>query len=150
MGKSFRVLPVTGLIIFFLALRPVIAAAGDHQPVPPAAGNPQPVPPAAQLTKAEATIKKLFKDEYEHRTPADRQALARKLLAEGQATPNDAAARYVCYRGAHGLATLGGDLPTAFTAANAMAKDFVVDPRDVQKMKVAPYLAIARQVETPE
>jgi hypothetical protein len=142
MGKSFRVLPVTGLALFLVALRPApgMAATGDHQPVPP----------AAQLTRAEATVKKLFRDEYERRTPADRQALARKLLSEGEATPNDAAARYVCYREAQGLATQGGDLPTAFMAANAMAKDFAIDPREVQKMKVATYVAVAKQVETPE
>jgi hypothetical protein len=115
-----------------------------------AAGDRLPVPAAPQLTRAEGIIRKLFKEEYDRRTAADRQALARKLLAAGHETPNDAAARYVCYREAYGLATLGGDLPTAFTAANAMAREFVVDPRDVQKMKVATYVAIARQVETPE
>jgi hypothetical protein len=140
MGNSFRVLPMTALILFVLGPALSIAAAGDRQPMPP----------AAQLTRAEATIKKLFKDEYERRTPADRQALARKLLGEGQATPNDAAARYVCYREASSLATLGGDLPTAFMAMNAMAKDFAVDPRDLQKMKVATYITVAKQVETPE
>jgi len=142
MGKSFRVPPVTGLLAFLLALSPAMGIA--------APGARQQVPPAAQLTRAEATIRKLFRDEYERRTPVDRQALARKLLAEGQATPNDAAARYVCYREAMSLATQGGDLPTAFMAANTMAKDFAVDPRDVQKMKVATYLVVAKQVEGSE
>ena len=45
-----------------------------------------PVPDAEPQKEAEAVIRDVFKAEYAKKTPADRTALARKLLAQAQAS----------------------------------------------------------------
>ncbi len=110
----------------------------------------QPVPPAAAQTKAEAMIKQLFRKEYALPDARSRLELARVLLDQGEATTNDAAARYVCYRESCDRAAKGGDVAIAFRAIEATGRDFAIDPKETRKKKLDVLLSVAAQAATPE
>jgi len=96
------------------------------EPKPPEQ-KPKPVPKEAELAAADKVIKDLFKDEYARTKPADKLALAKKLLEQARETRDDPAARYVLFREAIDLATLAGDLNQAFEAAGELAMEYVVN-----------------------
>src|SRR5205823_1696113 len=65
---------------------------------------------------------------YARRQPAEKKALAQKLLTLAGETADDAAARYVMLRDARDLAAEVGDLPLAAQAIDALARGYEVDP----------------------
>jgi len=131
-------------------------AAGVAAETPPAsadakaegkADNRLPIPPVTLLADSEKQIREVFKDEYRQKDPAERTALAKKLLKLAAESKNDACACYVALREAKDLAASAGDLETAFAAVDALAQAFIVDAVDL-KTKAA--TAAARGVTTPE
>jgi hypothetical protein len=84
-------------------------------------------PPDAEAQKTpDKTIKDLFKAEYAKATPADRAALAAKLLKQG-GEEADPTTKYVLLREARDLATQAGDADLAWKAVEALDKTFNID-----------------------
>jgi hypothetical protein len=84
-------------------------------------------PSSSEQADAEKLIKDIFKDDYAKRTPADRQALARKMLSQALQSKDDPKSQFVLLREARDLASLAGDVQTALSAVDEMAKAFSVD-----------------------
>jgi len=104
-----------------------------------------PVPTDARQATAEKLVKEIFQAEYANRTPADRRALAVKLLRLGKETRDDLDARFVLFREARDLASQAGDLVTAFQAVDALAGEYAVDGL---KQKVAALTAVNHALNT--
>jgi serine/threonine protein kinase len=100
----------------------------DPEPIP-VVKKPIPkllVPDEASLAVAEKEVKELYKAEYAKKQPAQRQALAARLLQDGLETKDKPAARYVMLRESRDLAVTAGDLPLALRAAEEMSNSFTV------------------------
>jgi len=126
------------------------AKAAPPEPEKPAANEPHPraAPPAAAALKdAERTVKSIFKDDYAKRSPADLQALARKLLDKASESADDPASHYVLCREAQALAGQAGDIDTAVAAIDEMARLFEVDGPE---MKSAALARATTNVRTPD
>lgn len=81
---------------------------------------PRPAPP--DLARAEKDAADIFGDEVEAaRKPADKAALAAKMLATARKLDDDPAGRYVLAVQARNLAVAGGDAKTAVRAAELLA-----------------------------
>jgi serine/threonine protein kinase len=114
-------------------------------PVPAAPSRREPAPETAALKDAEKTIREVYKADYAKKGPADQQALAVKLLAQGKATNDDPRAKYVLLREARDLALLVGDLDTLLAALAETGRAFEID---LVATKSAALTKI--QVRTPE
>ena len=100
----------------------------DADPVPKPQTPTRPaVPPEAALAKAETSIRNILKDEYAKKLPAEKKALADKLLALAEQTTDDPAARYVMLRDVTALAVEGSDATTALLGIDGLAKWYEVD-----------------------
>ena len=76
-----------------------------------------PVPDANAQAEATRLIKEVYGDEWSSaKTPAEKQALAKKLLQKAKETDNDQAGRFVLFRLSRDIATQAGDVETAFQA----------------------------------
>jgi hypothetical protein len=103
------------------------------------------LPPDTKAQKdTEKTIKDLFRVEYAKPAPADRLALAQKLLQQGIATNDDQASKYVLLREARDLAAQGGDADTAMKAIEEMARVFVINEQDEKAAALAKTETAAR------
>jgi len=106
-----------------------------------------PVPTAQEQTDAEHFIKELFKDDYAKRSPADKIALAKKMLAQAIQTKDDPRAQFVLFREARDLCSQGGDILTGMVVIDEMARRFAIDPAAMK----GSLLAIAtRTAKSPE
>jgi hypothetical protein len=94
----------------------------------PAPGSRLAVPAADALTKAEAEVREVFKDDYARKKESDKKALAQKLIKAAEGTADDAAARYVMLRDARDLAAEVGEVVLAVQAIDGLAKWYEVDP----------------------
>jgi hypothetical protein len=104
----------------------------------------RPVPDAAQQKEAEKVVRDIFREEYAKKAPADRAALAKKLLE--QAGGAEDASKYVLLREARDLAA-AADVALALQAAEILAKTFEVDASDG---KASVLSAAASAAKTPE
>jgi hypothetical protein len=105
---------------------PRVAVAKPDKPPP----NPVarlPVPKDDALDKAEAELRAVYKEDYARKTAADRKALAAKLLALADKTPDDPAARFVMLREARDLAAEAVDVPLAMQAIDGLGKWYAAD-----------------------
>jgi len=68
-------------------------------------------PDRAKALEAEKALKERFKEEYQKRTPAERTALASKLLKAGEEAKDDFVAQYVAWREAKDIAAGGEPNP---------------------------------------
>lgn len=109
-----------------------------------------PVPEKAAIAEAEKTIRGVFKDDYAKPAPADRSALAQKLLSQGVQEQKDFPSKYVLLRDARDLAALAGDALAACNAATEMAKAFSVDLLEEKGTALAKTEPAARTPETAE
>lgn len=107
-----------------------------------------PIPEAASVKEAEKLVLATFKDEYAKKTPADRNALARRLLAQAGETGVEAPVKYVLLRDARDFAAQTGDLDTAFKSIDALAAAFEVDRIAAKTAVLGKALAAARSAET--
>jgi hypothetical protein len=112
------------------------------------AAQAKPAPPDAAAQKAaEKLIRDVFKSEFAKRTPADRAALAKKLLAQSAESDADPASRFVLLREARDLAREGADWETAQRAIDETDAAFQVD---ALPMKAALYTAMGAAAKKPE
>ncbi|WP_439621892.1 family 16 glycoside hydrolase [Gemmata sp.] len=112
------------------ATRGVGSGAPRAKDPPPVPDEKSPAPPDAEAqARAEKVVKDVYKADYaKARLPADRAALAEKLLALALETRDDPAARFVLFREARDLAAEGGAVPAALDAIDAAAKFFDINP----------------------
>lgn len=112
------------------------------------AAQAKPAPPDAAAQKtAEKLIRDVFKAEFARKTPADKSALAKKLLAQSAEADADPASRFILLREARDLAREGGDWETAQKAIEETDGAFQVD---VLPMKAALYAAMGVAAKKPE
>jgi PA14 domain len=98
-----------------------------------AAANRTPVPGDAAVAKAEAGVRQILKDDYARKQPAERKALAQKLITLADQTADDPAARYVMLRDARDFAVEVADPVLAVHAIDGLAKWYQVEG-SVQKL----------------
>jgi hypothetical protein len=125
--------------VFTIAL---IAAGSLSRPVI-AADDRMPVPPQADIEKAEATVKDLFKAEYAKTKMADRLALGTKLFMQATESKGDPAAQYVLLREARDLAAKAGTGVAAMRAADEMTAIFALRPGEAHVAAVDALVASA-------
>jgi hypothetical protein len=101
-------------------LSPAITAVGAEEARLPVPGQPQQV-------DAEKIIRELFAADFAKHAPADRAALAKKLLAKVGNIKDDPAGSFVLLHDARELAVVGRDYETALTAADRTAEAFAID-----------------------
>lgn len=87
-----------------------------------------PIPDEAAQKRVTGEIADAYKVDYQQAQTAEQKiALAKKLLAEGIATRNDANGRYVLWRISRDIAVQQADLPTALVAIHKIADEYDVD-----------------------
>ena len=112
------------------------------------AATKAPVPSAAAQAEAMKLIKEVYGDEYSKaKATAEKQALAKKLLAKANESKDDPANQFVLLRLARDIGTQAGDGQTAFQAVDAMVETFQVDALE---MKSVVLTKVAATVRTPE
>ena len=92
----------------------------------------KPIPSTAQQAAAQETIHGLYAREFIKDTPADRLALARTLLSQAQQSASDTAARYVALLDAVDVAGAAGDVTTAFSAIDALGREYQVNALELR------------------
>jgi hypothetical protein len=102
-----------------------------------------PVPAAADVAKAEATVKELFKADYAKTKAAARAALAAKFLKDAGDTKEEPAARFVLLREARDLAAKAGDPALALQAADELVAQFKVPAGETRVKVIGPLIAAA-------
>lgn len=106
-----------------------------------------PLPNAESLKEAEKLVRDVFKDDYAKKAPADRRALAQKLLKQAAESRDDATARYVLLREAQDLASQAGDLETAVQAIDELSRTYAVSGPDLKQGALS---AIEKSARSPE
>lgn len=106
-----------------------------------------PVPDPGDQKIAEKLVRDIFKDDYAKRGPADRVALARKLVEQGLQTKDDAAARFVQFREAQELAAQAGNVEVALCAIGELSKEFQIDAAAMRNQALT---TVAQNAKTPE
>ena len=86
-----------------------------------------PLPEPTTRKEAQKLIRDVFKEEYARTSPADRLALARKLLQQGVETTNDPAAQYELLQESRSLAAEAGDIATCLRAADELSRRYRVE-----------------------
>jgi hypothetical protein len=109
--------------------------------------EPLPVPDEQAQQGALKTIREVFKEEFAKKTPAERLALARKLLQQSADPGTDAASRYVLLREALGIATATPDVDVAKEALGQLASAFKLD---ALALKASSYTELGKSVKSPE
>ncbi len=105
----------------------------------------RPVPPDAAQAESTKLIKEVYGGEWAAaKTPAGKQALAKKLLGKASESKDDPASQFVLLRLTRDIATQLGDGQTAYQAIDAMAETFQVDVLGM-KMTVLTKCASAAQ-----
>jgi hypothetical protein len=103
-----------------------------------------PAPSPADQTEALKLIKDVFKDDYAKRAIPDRQALARKLLEQGIQSKDDLNSKFVLLREARDIASQAGDVATAMTSVDEMAKVFAVEPAALKQSVLSNAAKVAK------
>ena len=110
-------------------------------------GKKPPAPDAAAQKEAEKLVRDVFKTEYARKTPADRVALANKLLLQAAQTGDDPTTRFVLLCEASEQASQGGDTELALKAIDDLARHYEAD---TSSMKYGVLSAAAKAAKTPE
>ena len=115
-----------------------------------AAGNDKkvPVPSKAEQAAAMKLVMEIYQAEFANaHSPAAKQALAKKLLAQAVSTHDDMPGRYVLLKLAREMATDGLDGLTAFQAIETMSDTFEIDPIEMKAAVLKEGAAHATVVE---
>ena len=121
-----------------------LGAAASGQELPAKA----PVPSVAAQWVATRTIKGIFADARAKAvTPAEKAALAAKMLQAGIETTDDLPQKYVVLKDALDLAVAAGDGGTATAAADELSRSFAVE---ALPLRIGVYEALARSGRTPD
>ncbi len=106
-----------------------------------------PVPDAAAQQKAVELVGEVYKEDYDKaRAPAERVALAEKMLRQASEPNTDAAGRYVLLRIARDVAAGAGDAQTALGAVDEIARLYNVE---AMPMKVEVLTTAAKTANLP-
>ena len=125
--------------VVVIALATACSALGQD------AAKKSPVPAEAAQAEATKLIKEVYGDEYSKaKTPTEKQALAKKLLAKGNESKDDPVSQFVLLRLARDIATQATDGQTAFQAVDAMAEAFQVDPTEMKTVVLTKIAAAAQ------
>ena len=110
------------------------------------AAKKSPVPAATAQAEATKLIKEVYGDEWAAaKTPAQKSALAKKLLEKAGELNDDPAGQFVLLRLARDIATQANDGQTAFSAIDSMAETFQVNALEM-KVVVLTNLSSATQL----
>lgn len=88
----------------------------------------QPVPEAAAQKESERLIRDVFKDDYAKKAPAEREALAERMVTQARQSKSEAATCYVLYREAQDLYAQVGEVAKAMDTIDEWAAAFAIDP----------------------
>jgi len=92
-----------------------------------------PVPSGVAVKETMNLVQDIYKSEIQKaKTPAQKQALAKKLLADGVDTNDDPTGRYVLFQLARDLAAESGDVDTALEVLDQMSKGYKIDALEEQ------------------
>jgi hypothetical protein len=105
------------------------------------------IPDLAKQKEAEKVVRDIFKEQYAKKATADRQALARLLLAQAKDAGNDPAALWVMLRDAQENAIQACDVPTTVKSIETTALYFDVDAPALKNTALA---AAAKNGKSPE
>jgi hypothetical protein len=105
------------------------------------------VPDAAAIKEAEQTVRELFKEDYAKKAPADRRALAKKLLTQGKETGNTTASQYALLSQAVEISTQTGDVDTALSTLNELTAVFTVN---AVALRAGSLGTLAKNIKTSE
>ena len=86
-----------------------------------------PVPANAAVVEAEKLVREVFRADYARRSPADRTALAEKLIRNAAETRDDPVARYVLLSEARDLAAAAGNVALAIQAIDELDRQYAID-----------------------
>lgn len=111
------------------------------------AGGATPVPGADVLAKEERQVRETFRADYAKTAPADRAALAGKLLEAADRNPASSAPRYVMLREARDLASSAGAVEPALQAVSRLTQTFALDPL---ASRLDTMLKLSRSASAPE
>ena len=129
----------------------LLSAAAWGQTLPATAPALAPIPTSADQSAALVLVKNTYAADYAKLAPADRVALAKKLLADGLATRDSLAARYVLFDQSADLASTHGDAATALHAIDALAASFAnVDALELKARLLARVPAARCSVQAHE
>ncbi len=103
------------------------------------------LPPAAAQDEALNLARDLYHNDLaKAKTAAEKQALARTLLAEAKAAKSADVSTLVLLRLAHDTAVQASDVATAFAAIDALAARYRVDPREMKRATLSTCAETAR------
>jgi hypothetical protein len=105
------------------------------------------VPDDPALKEAEKSVRALFKEEFAKKTLPDKKALAKKLLAQGRETANNAATQHAILTMAIDLAVQTVDVDTASSAMSELSRHF---EGDVVAQRTPTLTALGKAVKTPD
>jgi hypothetical protein len=91
-----------------------------------------PIPKKADTAAADKLVHDIFKVDFAKTKPADRTALAEKLLEQAEGSKDDVNARYVLLSEAATAAAKAGDAVTFLKAAEAMSKSYKISLAEAQ------------------
>ncbi len=106
----------------------------------------QALPSEAAIEAAAKEVASLYKQEYEAaKTPLQRRALAKKLFAEANSSPDDAAGRFALLKVARKVATGSGDIALLLEIVQRTEEDFAIRPGSLKAEaldEIAPQLRL--------
>lgn len=105
------------------------------------------VPSEAEQAAVLKVVHELFKSDYDRRSPADRAALAAKLMEAAADSSKDSASQYVLLREARDSAVAAGNADLALAAVDALTNRFAVDKGPLLAETLT---ALERQSYSPE
>lgn len=112
---------------------PSTAPVAESAPVEPVKRE---IPSKADREKSRALLKEIYGHELADHSPPARKALAGKFLQDAEKSSNAPSDEFVLLGGAIVAAQEASDLPLAFGAADAMAKDFPVDATTLKAQSI--------------
>jgi WD40 repeat protein len=101
------------------------------------------VPAEDAVAKALKDVRDAFKDDYARKQPAEKKALAQKLLTTAEETADDPASRYALLREAADIAMQLGDPALAIQATDSLARLYDVDGPALRATTLEKLLAAA-------
>ena len=106
------------------------------------------VPDATALAEATKLVKEIYGDEWASaKTPAEKQALAKKLLQKAKETNDDQPGRFVLFRLSRDIATQANDGETAFQAIDEMERSFQIDALEMKATVLNKLVGITKTLE---
>jgi serine/threonine protein kinase len=121
----------------------------DPMPMPaplPVIFQKQDPPDKAKQAETSKFLRDVYKQDFTKKAPAERLALARKLLSDGTNTRADPVTRYVLFAEALELAVELGDVATALAAIERLEQEYCVD---VVALKLMAFSSLGKVLATP-